>query len=59
MKQSSENCKMRWKEGAFTLWNKKVKTKEEKNIKYLFGWDHIINLIWGEKEQRNKCKAQC
>lgn len=37
---------------------KKIETKEEKNIKYLFGWGHIINLIWGEKEQNNACKAQ-
>ena len=25
--------------------------KEEKNRKYLIGWDHIVNLVWGKKAQ--------
>lgn len=35
-----------------------MKTKEEKNRKYLIGWNHKVNLIWGEKEQGMKERAE-
>ena len=49
-----ENCRMGWEPGSFC----RIKSKEEKNRKYLTGWGHRVNLAWGEKEQGNKYRAQ-
>lgn len=38
-------------EGRELLQDKELKNKEEKNRKYLIGLGHIVNLVWGEKEQ--------
>ena len=44
---------MGWKVGSFY----RIKNKEEKNK--ISDWrDDIVNLVWDEKEQRNKCRAQ-
>ena len=29
----------------------RIKNEEQGNRKYLIGWSHIINLVWGEKTQ--------
>lgn len=46
--------KMRWKAGSFY----RTMNKEEKNRKYVIGWGHIVDLLWGEEEQKDKFKAQ-
>lgn len=33
-------------------------TEEEKNRKYPIGWSHKVNLIWSEKEQGTKKRAE-
>lgn len=32
--------------------------RKKKIQKYLVGWSHIVNLVWGEKEQENMYRAQ-
>ena len=41
------NCKMQWKTGSFY----KVRNKGDKKRKYLIGWGHRVNLLWGTKAQ--------
>lgn len=36
---------------AFFFIGKGIKYNEEINKKYLIGWGHRVNLIWGEKTQ--------
>lgn len=45
-----EKCKMGWMASLFLI-GKGIKYNEEINKKYLIGWDHRVNLIWGEKTQ--------
>ena len=40
---------MEQKTGSF--YKIKNNEQEEKNRKYLIDWGHIVNPIWGEKEQ--------
>lgn len=51
-----ENCRMGQKAGSFQ--GIQNKNQEEKNRKHPISWSHKINLVWGEKEQENKHKAQ-
>ena len=36
---------MEWKAGIFY----KVRNKGDKKRKYLIGWGHRVNLVWGKK----------
>lgn len=44
-----ENCKM----GQKVESSQRVKNEEQRREKWeiLIGWVHIVNLVWGEKEQ--------
>lgn len=35
-----------------------MRNKEEINRKYLISWGHRVTLVWNEKEQGNKYRAQ-
>ena len=51
-----ENCKMGQKAGRFYRIKNKEQGRDEQ--KYLIGWGHTVNLVWGEKERENNYRAQ-
>ena len=37
----------KWDRRQEVLIGSRIKSKEEKNRKYLIGWGHIVKLVWG------------